>query len=120
MAVVAHIDSGCVRIHYLQRRILIGDLLFQLFASLAAQLAALQSLKSRHLALCHGILSLFLNSARLGSVGNRFTASPTGSSPAFSAALATTQQIAATEIMLSVGHEGTKGLSIITAKPGCA
>jgi len=30
----------------------------------------------------------------------------------------TTQQTATTEITLSVGHNGTKGFSIITAKPG--
>jgi hypothetical protein len=43
--------------------------------------------------------------ARLGSVGHRYTNSPTGSSLAFSRLpLATTQLIATTEVILCDGH----------------
>src|ERR1039457_7221759 len=48
--------------------------------------------------------------ARLGSVGVYYTNSPAGSSLALSGQLATKQLIAATEVRLCDGHEGTKTL----------
>jgi hypothetical protein len=50
-----------------------------------------------------------LDFARLGSVGDHFTISPAGSSLAlFQGQLATKHFIAATEVRLCDGHDGTK------------
>src|ERR1700730_11745300 len=57
--------------------------------------------------------------ARLGSVGNTYTNSPTGSSLAFSRLpLATTQLIATTEVILCDGHLGTMKQSTIACRAG--
>jgi hypothetical protein len=48
------------------------------------------------------------SSARLGSVSDSFTTSPSGSSPDLRRKLATTQLIAVTEVMLCGGHKAPK------------
>jgi hypothetical protein len=91
MARIAYIDACRIRMHHLQSRIGRVQSQLQFLALRAIQLSALQTLKSGHLPLRHGILSLLLDFARLGSVGVNYTNSLTGSSLAFSGQPATKQ-----------------------------
>jgi len=55
--------------------------------------------------------------ARLGSVGDTYTISLAGSSLTFSGQLATKQLFAATEVILLIGHFGTKLSTTISCQP---
>jgi hypothetical protein len=70
MTLIADIDAGRIRMHHRQSRIGRNQPLLQFLALRAIQLSALQTLKSGHFPLCHGILSLLLDlpgSAQLAS-----------------------------------------------------
>ena len=109
MTFVADVDAGGVGMHNFQLRTFRLKTSLQSPAFSPAQFLPLaQSLKTGHLSLGHAIVSLFLNWAKLGSVGHHSTDSLTGSSLAFTGQLATQHWIAATEVMLCDGHEGTE------------
>jgi hypothetical protein len=102
------VDTGCMEVYDRQLRRFGVKLPLQLLALLTVQAIVLQPLESGLLSVGHGILPIVLDFARLGSVGDHFTISPAGSSRPFASQLATKYSIAATEVRLSEGHNGTK------------